>query len=147
MCAKATEMDAVEIAEFMQSQQTGVLSMADGDDGYAIPVSFAYDETDDDGPYVYFRLGFAPGSEKRAFLDSTNLVSFVVYDETPEGWKSVVTRGRLETQSGRTLDAFIIEAIEGIDIPYFAVHEHSPRDLNFSLVRLDVTDLRGIVEG
>jgi hypothetical protein len=147
MTTTATDMDAVEISEFLGTQGTGVLSLADGDDSYAVPVSFAFDDEDERGPYVYLRLGFAPGSEKRAFIDSSDRVSFVVYDDTEDGWKSVVARGRLETVSARSLDAIVGEAIRGLDIPYFTVHGEAAKDLNFTLARIDVTELTGIVEG
>jgi hypothetical protein len=140
-------MDAVEIAQFLESQETGVLSLADGDDGYGVPVSFVYDEADDRGPYVYFRLGFAPGSMKRRFVDASDTVSFVVYDRTPSGWKSVVARGELEEVSARTLDAIVGEAVRGLDIPYFSVHDQPIDKLNLSLARIVITDLSGIVEG
>lgn len=147
MSTTATDMDAVEIAQFLESQETGVLSLADGDDGYGVPVSFVYDEADDRGPYVYFRLGFAPGSMKRRFVDASDTVSFVVYDRTPSGWKSVVARGELEEVSARTLDAIVGEAVRGLDIPYFSVHDQPIDKLNLSLARIVITDLSGIVEG
>lgn len=147
MSSTATDMDAVEIAQFLESQETGVLSLADGDDGYGVPVSFVYDEADDRGPHIYFRLGFAPGSTKRRFVDASDTVSFVVYDRTESGWKSVVARGALEEVSARTLDAIIGEAVRGLDIPYFSVHDRPIDQLNLSLARIDITELSGIVEG
>lgn len=147
MSATATAMDAVEIAQFLESQETGVLSLADGDDSYGLPVSFVYDEEDDRGPYVYFRLGFAPGSMKRRYVDASDIVSFTVYDRTPSGWKSVVARGELEEVSARTLDAIVGEAVRGLDIPYFSVHDRPIDQLNLSLARIDITELNGIVEG
>lgn len=143
----ATDMDAIEIADFLATQETGILSLANGDDGYGIPVSFAYDDADEDGPHVYFRLGYAPGSQKRRFVDASDRVSFTVYDRTDEGWKSVVARGRLEEVSARTLDAIVAEAVHGLDIPYFSVHDRPVKELHLTLTRLDVADLTGIVEG
>jgi hypothetical protein len=147
MSATATEMDAIEIREFLRTQETGVLSLADDGDGYGIPVSFAYDDQEDGRPRVYLRLGFAPGSMKRRYIDATDRVSFTVYDRTDEGWKSVVARGRLEKISGRSLDAIVAEAVRGLDIPYFSVHDRPVDDLHFTLARLNVADLTGIVEG
>ncbi|WP_318570098.1 pyridoxamine 5'-phosphate oxidase family protein [Salinigranum marinum] len=147
MSATATHMDADEIAAFLDTQETGVVSFADDDDSYAIPVSFASDVDDEGGAAeLYFRFGFAPGSEKRAYLDASDHVSFVVYDDTAAGWKSVVARGRLEAVSARSLDAIVAEAVHGLDIPYFAVHDSPVGELHFTLVRLDATELTGIVE-
>ena len=147
MSASATSMDADEIAEFLDTQETGVLSLAKADDGYGVPVCFAFDDEAGTGPEFYFRLGFAPGSTKRQYVDASEDVSFVVHDDTAEGWKSVVARGRLENVSSRTLDAIVAEAVQGLDIPYFAVHDSPVENLHFTLVRLGVTDLTGVVEG
>jgi hypothetical protein len=140
-------MDAAEIDRFLETQETGVLSMADDDDGYGIPVSFAYEPESDGGPNLYFRLGYAPGSRKLQYVEASDFVSFVVYDETDEGWKSVVARGRIEEITARSLDAIVAETVHGLDIPYFYVHERPVDDLHFTLTRLGIVDLTGIVEG
>lgn len=140
----ATQMDAIEMAEFLETQQTGVLSLAKDGDGYAIPVSFVYD---DDQQHVYLRLGFAPGSQKRKYLDATEHVSFVVYDETDEGWKSVVIQGTVEELSSTTLDSSIHEAVNNLDIPFMSVHKRPVNDTEFRIVRVSVTTINGIVEG
>ncbi|WP_152041750.1 pyridoxamine 5'-phosphate oxidase family protein [Salinigranum salinum] len=147
MSNTATDMDAIEIAEFLETQHTGVLSLAKDDDGYGIPVSFVYTDDDEGGPFVYFRLGYAPGSMKRRYIDASNYVSFIVCDETEDGWKSVIARGRLEEISARSLDAIIAEVVRGLDIPYFYVHDRPVENLNLTLVRLKISDLKGIVEG
>ena len=142
--ATATAMDGLEIAEFLTGQRTGVLSMAAGDAGYAIPVSFVYDDAE---PAVYLRLGFTPGSQKRRFLDAADRVSLVVYDETDEGWKSVVVEGGFEELAATSLDAAIVESVRGLDIPYFSVHRRPAGDLEFRILRIDIGSVSGIVEG
>lgn len=140
----ATEMDAIEMGEFLETQQTGVLSLAKDDDGYAIPVSFVYDDGQQD---VYLRLGFAPASQKRKYLDATEHVSFVVYDETDDGWKSVVIQGTTEELSSSTLDSSIHEAVNNIEIPFMSVHQRPVTDTEFRIVRISVTTINGLVEG
>jgi nitroimidazol reductase NimA-like FMN-containing flavoprotein (pyridoxamine 5'-phosphate oxidase superfamily) len=137
-------MDAIEIAEFLETQHTGVLSLADGDDAYSIPVSFDYDE---DEAAVYFRFGYGPDSQKRRYLDAVDTASFVVYDRTDGGWQSVVMEGGLERVSESSLDTSIVEAVDELDIPYFRVHHRPAGDMDFNIVRLDATKLTGIVEG
>ena len=139
----ARAMDGLEIAEFLSGHRTGLLALAKGDVGYAIPVSFAFDP---DESFVYLRLGFAPGSQKRAFVDATDRASFVVYDETDEGWKSVVAEGRLEERSKTSLDSSIVEAVEGLRIPFFSVHRRPARDLEFGVHRVAVSTLNGIAQ-
>lgn len=140
----ATEMDAIEMGEFLDTQQTGVLSLAKDGDGYAIPVSFVYDDGHQD---VYLRLGFAPASQKRKYLDATEHVSFVVYDETDEGWKSVVIQGTTEELSSSTLDSSIHEAVNDIEIPFMSVHQRPVTETEFRIVRISVTTINGLVEG
>lgn len=140
----STRMDAVAINDFMNSQQTGVLSLADDDEAYAIPVSFAYD---DGGPNIYVRLGYAPGSEKQRFVEAVDRVTFVVYDRTDEGWRSVVARGRLETVSETSLGSAIAESVEQLDIPFFQVFDRPATDLDFSILRIDVQEIDGLIAG
>jgi len=138
------EMDAIEIAEFLESQHTGVLSLADGDDAYSIPISFDYDA---DESAVYFRFGYGADSQKRQYLDTVDTASFVVYDRTDEGWKSVVMEGGLEPVSESSLGSSVVEAVDSLDIPYFRVHHRPAGEMDFNIVRLDATKLTGIVEG
>lgn len=139
----ATSMDSLEITEFLEEQKIGVLSMAKSNDGYAIPVSFAYDDT---GPDVYLRLGYAPDSKKRTFLEATGQASFVVYDDAGDGWRSVVAEGRIEELSDNELDTSILQAVKGLDIPFFSVHSTPPSELEFTIARLDVSRLTGLAE-
>lgn len=140
--ATATRMDAAEIDEFLASRETGVLSLANDDDAYGIPLSFAYDEA---GLYVYFRLGYAPGSRKRRFVDAAEQVSFVVYDRADGVWKSVVARGRLEEVSTTNLDSVIVETARELEIPYFQVHDRPMEELDVTIARIEVSELSGIV--
>lgn len=137
-------MDAIEIAAFLDEQHTGVLSLAKDDDGYAIPVSFTYD---DEEQHVYLRLGYTPDSQKRDFLDASHTVTFVVYDRTDAGWTSVLARGRIVEVTETRLDASILESVHSLDIPFFAVHAAPADELEFTIARLEISELSGIVEG
>ncbi|WP_227131116.1 pyridoxamine 5'-phosphate oxidase family protein [Halorubellus salinus] len=141
---QATSMDALDIASFLDDHGTGVLALAKDSDAYAIPVSYTFDEDDE---AIYFRMGFAPGSQKRKYLDDTDHLSFVVYADTDDGWKSVVVEGTAETLGTDSLDAAIVEAMQGLDIPYYQVHERPATDVQFRIVRVQPTRMSGIVEG
>jgi len=138
-----TEMDAVAINDFLESQHTGVLSMADGDDAYGIPVSFDYDP---DERAMYFRFGFGVQSEKRRFLEASDTASFTVYDRGAGGYQSVVAEGHLEQVTESNLGSSVLEALDDLDIPYFQVHRRPAGDMDFAIVRLNVTSLSGIAE-
>ena len=141
--ATATSMDALDIAEFLGGQGTGVLALAKGGQVYAFPVSFAYHE---DGPALYFRLGYAPESQKRAYVADADGASFVAYDRTPAGWKSVIAEGRLEEVAESALDTSVEEAVNRLHIPYYQVHRAPTAEIDFHVVRLDVDKLSGLVE-
>jgi len=137
-------MDALEIESFLDEYGTGVLALASDDDAYAIPVSYAFDAEEE---AIYFRMGFAPGSQKRKYLEDTEHLSFVVYADTDDGWKSVVVEGTAEQLGRGSLDAAMVEAMEGLDIPYYQVHDRPATDVQFAIVRVDPSAMSGIVEG
>ncbi|MCU4751848.1 pyridoxamine 5'-phosphate oxidase family protein [Halobacteria archaeon AArc-curdl1] len=139
-----TQMDSLEIAEFVENQQTGVLSLAHENDSYGIPVSFVFNEEDQN---VYLRLGYGQTSTKREFVDAVDRASFIVYDHTDEGWKSVLARGRLERLAESSLDSSEVEVIRNLHIPYFQVFDTDFEDLEINIVRINVTELTGIVAG
>lgn len=139
----ATAMDAIEISDFLRDQGTGVLALAKKSDAYAIPVSFFYHE---DEQCVYLRLGHTPGSQKRRYADATDHATLVVYDDTEEGWKSVVIEGRIEETAGNTLDAALEERGEELDIPYVRIFERPTDEIEFHTVRIDITSIKGMIE-
>lgn len=137
-------MDAVEIADFLKSRETGVLGLAKEDDAYAIPLSYTYEEG---ATSIYFRLGYGPGSQKREFVDASNIVTFVVYTKTAAAWKSVMAQGRLSELSTSSLDSSIVESVKSLDIPFYQVHDRPVADLEISIVELSISHLHGIVGG
>jgi nitroimidazol reductase NimA-like FMN-containing flavoprotein (pyridoxamine 5'-phosphate oxidase superfamily) len=139
-----SEMDSIHIADFLQTQDTGVLALAEADEAYGVPVSFDYEP---DRQAVYLRLGFGENSQKERFLEASSRVSFVVYDQTDEGWKSVVVQGTTETVAESSLDATIREALDDIRVPYYRVHAAPATETDFHIVRIDPDSVSGIVEG
>ncbi|MFB6359804.1 MAG: pyridoxamine 5'-phosphate oxidase family protein [Halobacteriales archaeon] len=139
----ATAMDAIEIAAFLDTQATGVIALGKAGSVYAFPVSYAYN---DEEPAIYYRFGFGDDSQKRAYVDNADEVSFVVYDHTEDGWKSVLAEGELEHVSPSKLDTSVVEAVNALRIPYFQVHRQPASELEFSIHRLQVDKLSGIVE-
>ena len=66
-----------EITNFLNEQATGVLSLSNEGRAYGIPMSFAYDE---DGERATVDFGFAEGSKKREFFETTDEVCLTVYE-------------------------------------------------------------------
>jgi hypothetical protein len=81
-------MSEEDVEEHLEAAETGVLSLADGNRAYAVPVHCAYG----DGVLV-FRLTDDDDSEKLSFLDATTEACFVVYDATNGDSWSVLVRG------------------------------------------------------
>jgi len=142
--ATASSMDALAIDAFLEAQQVGVLALADDGNPYAIPMSFAYGPEDRS---IYLRLGYAPGSQKRRYVAATDGVRFVVYDDTAEGWKSVVVEGHLEEVTADSLSSSIREAVEDLEIPVFAVFDRPTEEVEFHVGRIEVSGMTGIEAG
>lgn len=133
-------MDAVEIDGFLADRRAGVLALARGNDSYAVPVSFVYDA---DERAFYFRLGYWPDSQKRAFAEASDDATVVVTDRTDEGWKSVVARGPLAELSTSNLDATVVESVESPDVPFVTIFDRPREDVEFHVTRLSPHELSG----
>lgn len=144
MSGGATPMDGVDIVDFLESNEAGVLGLAKDDTGYAIPLSYTYD---DRGPSIYFRLGYAPDSRKRDFIDASGLVTFVVFGQDSGAWKSVMAQGTLAELSQSNLDSSIVEAVRTLDIPFHQVYDRPAGDLEFGIVELEISSLDGFISG
>ena len=83
-------MDRASVDARLRDAEAGVLALADHDDAYAIPLAFHYDG----GDSILLRLGRFEGSEKMAYLETTERACFVLYGyESPEDSWSVLLRG------------------------------------------------------
>jgi hypothetical protein len=145
----ATALDDTAIEAFLADRSAGTLSLAKENESYAVPVSFTFDSGDRD---FYFRLGYAPGSRKREFIDATDRATFVVAAETEAGWTSVLARGTLEHRSAidnldthRPPDGSIPQADREREIPFYHVFD-APDATTFALVRLRTDELTGVTE-
>lgn len=85
-------MTDAEIDAYLAEQGTGVLSLAQGDQAYAIPISFGYET----GRAVFAYWQFGSDSQKKAFSESTERACLTVYDiESQTDWRSVLAFGTL----------------------------------------------------
>lgn len=99
---RGVAMSRAEIDTFLTNRGTGVLSLAEDDDAYGVPISFGYD-----GEALYFVLNrFGEESEKLAYADATEAASFVTYAvEDEHRWRSVVVRGPIERVPEEAIEA------------------------------------------
>ena len=137
---RQTEMSPTETDALLGRHETGVLSLAEGDEPYAIPISYGYDAAD---RVFYFRLVSTPESEKRRFLGSSPRVRLVVYEEGPPTYRSAVATGTMETVETSDLTVEDVEGFGEARRPLFEIWAESKRDLDVQLFQLSPGDLSG----
>ncbi len=134
------EMTDEEIDDFLGRHETGVLSLAQTDEPYAIPVSYGYHEAERE---FYMRLVSTPESEKREFLDSSPAARLVIYNEQDPIYRSVVASGTLVDIPPSELTADQIAQYGRAKRPLFEIWAQSKDELDIELYRLDPDSLEG----
>jgi len=137
---RRTEMSEAETDEFLGTHETGVLSLARGDDPYAIPVSYGYDASD---RQFYVRSVSTPDSEKRRFIRSGSDARLVVYDDDECVYRSVVATGVLVRIDPDDLTAADIRQYGAAERPLFEIWPRPKEGLDIDLYRLDPETVTG----
>ncbi|MFC6722288.1 pyridoxamine 5'-phosphate oxidase family protein [Halobacteriaceae archaeon SHR40] len=140
--ATETEMSRSEVDDFLSNTETGVISLAQEDDPYSLPISYGYDA---DAGIFYMRLVSTPDSQKRAFLGSEPQVRLVVYDENDDGtlYRSVVAAGVLDEIDPTEMSIEEIEQYGETRRPLFEIWGAEKDELDIQLYRLDPSELTG----
>lgn len=139
---RSVTMNDEERDEFLGNGGTGVASFPGEDDGapYSLPVSYGYDtETGD----FYFRLAFGPDTSKGDVVRDRTPVSFVTFEQSDDGWRSVVATGKLHEVTEAAIDSDVVTAIRRIHIPLVDVFDRNPRELEFRFFQLDPEEVHG----
>lgn len=118
-------MDEEDVEYYLQAGEHGVLGLADGDDAYAIPLSYHYD-----GKRFLLRVSHTPEGDKERFLETTDTATFACYEaSTDESW-SVLVRGSLHEWETEPDDETINEWFqpfrlfdEALDAVEFSIYE------------------------
>lgn len=91
-----------ELTERIETTGHGVLSLANANDAYAIPLNYYYT-----GSRMYLRMSDEPDSMKITYADTTTTATFVIYDyDSPDDSWSVLIRGELTSLDPDTQDHF-----------------------------------------
>lgn len=135
-----TELSRDEVDAFLGRKETGVLALARGDEPYAIPISYGYD---DQARRFYLRLVSTPESEKRRFLASSPSARLVVYEQDGNTYHSVVSVGVLQNIPRSELTVEHIVQYGGAKRPLFEIWGESMDDLDVELYALDPDTLSG----
>ncbi|GAB3311956.1 pyridoxamine 5'-phosphate oxidase family protein [Haloplanus salinarum] len=135
-----TVMTGAETDALLGRHETGVLSLARGDEPYAVPISYGYDA----GPRQFcMRLVSTPESRKRRFLTDSPRVRFVVYEEDETTYRSVIADGRLEHLPKSELTADHVERYGSAKRPLFEMWGEPKADLTIDLYELEPDELSG----
>ena len=134
-------MTPEETDAFLGENETGGLSLAEGGDPYAAPVSYGYDP---EKRAFYFRLVSTPESEKRRFLQASTTARFVVYgDQEEESYRSVVAAGTLSEIDPAELSVDQIEQYGDAKRPLFEIWGDPKEELDIRLYEFETTNLTG----
>lgn len=134
----APVMDADEAAEFLASRRTGVLALPAAEKPYAIPVSYAFDDSTNE---VLLRLGHLDTTEKDNYLDSPTAARIVVHD--PDGPESVIIDGTLVELDKSDLDPETIRSLGAGETPAFDLWPVDKPDLDVTIHRLTDATITG----
>jgi len=137
---QSNELDDEEIDSLLGAGGVGVISFADGDEPYSIPVSYGHDANAES---LYVRFGFAPESDKRSYIEDGVTASLVVMAESTDGWQSVVARGPLRKVTEMALDSHAAESVRKINIPFVTIYDRRASELEFQLFRLEPDSVTG----
>jgi len=132
-------MSDSEIATVLGRANHGVLSLADADTAYSVPMSYGFDP---DADALVFQFVLHDGSRKRAFVEQTDTASFTV-SRTDDEWFSVVVEGPISAvPDERTTDAYAAIA-ESAWFPDLTVFDRSVAEAEFDLFELSIESRDG----
>lgn len=133
-------MSDSEIDAVLGRHETGVLALAEGDEPYAVPISYGYD---DDSRRLCMRLVATAGSDRTRFLSGSPRVRFVVYEEGETVYRSVIATGRLEEIPRSELTPDHVARYGTAKRPLFEIWDAPQTDLDVDLYELDPAELTG----
>ncbi|QHS17623.1 pyridoxamine 5'-phosphate oxidase family protein [Halopenitus persicus] len=135
-------MSDAAIDAVLETHGTGTLALADGNDAYAIPISFGYDA----GRVVFVYWQFGSGSRKVAFTEATDSACLTVFEHrSPTDWRSVVVRGPMapiEPDERTTVGKLMDENAWVPDLSVLEERRLSPVPYELSIE--EATGLRGV---
>lgn len=127
-------MDEAELDERLRAGEHGVLGLADGNDAYALPLSYHYD-----GERLLLRVSDRDGdSEKGTYLETTDTATFVVYDASTDDSWSILVRGSVDERMPTIDEETLNEWFQP-----FRLFDEPVGEVSFSLYELEMERVTG----
>jgi len=135
-----------EIAErFLSTYGHGVLSMAKGNDGFGIPISYGYDASND---CCIVQFISDSESQKRQFLETSETVTLTTYTYSPNGdWQSVIATGSLESLSDEEVADWAAEVFFSQAADVYTSNRKVIKDAEIAWYALELETLTGRKSG
>jgi hypothetical protein len=125
-------MDAAEVDDYLRAGSHGVLALADGDDAYAVPLSYHYDDR------LLLRVSTHDDGEKRRYLDTTDTATFVAFAADGDRSWSIHVRGPVGEWPGTVDEATLNEWF-----PPFRLFDEAVEDVAIALYELEMETVVG----
>jgi nitroimidazol reductase NimA-like FMN-containing flavoprotein (pyridoxamine 5'-phosphate oxidase superfamily) len=127
-------MDESDLDTRLREETSAVVALADGDEAYAVPLSYHYD-----GDRLLLRIStHDDNAEKRRFLETTETATFVLYADDPGSSWSIHVRGPI-----RKWDDDPDETTLNQWFPPFRLFDEAVGDVSFSLYELEMDTVIG----
>lgn len=127
-------MTESEVDERLRDGHHGVLGLADDSDAYAVPLSYHYD-----GDQFLLRVsGHDGAAEKRRYIETTDVASFVCFDASSASSWSIQIRGSIEPWSSDVDSATVNEWF-----PPFRLFDEAVEEVNFDIYELRMEHVAG----
>ncbi|MFC5279480.1 pyridoxamine 5'-phosphate oxidase family protein [Halorubrum rubrum] len=127
-------MTESDVDDHLRAGEHGVLGLANGNDAYAIPLSYHYD-----GDRLLLRVSaHDDDGEKGRFLETTDRATFVCYDaSTSESW-SIHVRGPIREWEGDADEATLNDWFQP-----FRLFDETVENVEFALYELRMETVVG----
>jgi nitroimidazol reductase NimA-like FMN-containing flavoprotein (pyridoxamine 5'-phosphate oxidase superfamily) len=127
-------MSEADVDAYLRDGRHGVLSLADGDEAYAVPLSYHYD-----GDRLLLRVSVSDSQrEKARYIEATETATFVCYDATHDGSWSILIRGPLSRWTADVDEAALDEWF-----PPFRLFDEAVEAVEFHLYQLEMEAVTG----
>lgn len=141
MQSYGVEMTDDEITGFLAGAGYGTLAFGGEDGGYAIPMSFGYNDSED---CCVFQFAFGTHSRKRAYIRAGKTVTLTADEwDDIDHWQSVVVRGTLQRIEDKEAPAAAEVFADQAKIASLDVFQQPLEELDLEWYELQIEEKQG----